>query len=353
MKILLPILLVFITVLSFFNAQITNPFKEDFQGKHVTNFQQEYKESQIEIGMVGDVLLHSPLYEYSSFLPSFQEVEKEMQGVDFLLANQESIPAGTSFGLSGFPNFSSPAHIVRDLKAAGVDLLSCANNHTLDQKEAGLLAAIESMKANEMPYMGAYKSLEDQQTDRIFEVKDVRLGFLNYTYGLNGHRIPEGKEYLVNIIDRVQMKQDIQALEEKVDVVVMSIHWGEEYALRNNETQKELAQWLADAGVDIIFGHHPHVVQPYEKISTSKGDTHVFYSLGNFFSAQQFDSTNIGGIARLQITKRVVQDKVMIRIENPSFIGTIVSKGEPFKVSLLEEANSQKNDWVQHQVFGE
>ncbi|WP_342560084.1 CapA family protein [Psychrobacillus sp. FSL W7-1457] len=353
MKFLLSFLLLFIVVLSFFNAQITNSFEEDFSGKQVTNFHQLYKETQIEIGMVGDVLLHSPLYNYSSFLPSFQEVEKELKNLDFLLANQESPPAGTTFGLSGYPNFSSPSHIIRDLKAVGVDLISSANNHTLDKKEAGLLAAIETMEANDIPYVGAHKSVEDQQTDRIFEVKGVRLGFLNYTYGLNGHQIPEGKEYLVNLINKEQIKKDIIALKSKVDVVVLSIHWGEEYALEPSEHQKELAKWMAEAGADVIFGHHPHVIQPYERIATSMGETHVFYSLGNFFSAQQFDSTNIGGIAKLQITKRVVQEKVIIRIENPSFTGTIVSKGNPFKVSLLEEANSQKNDWVQQHIFAQ
>lgn len=149
------------------------------------------------------------------------------------------------------------------------------------------------------------------------------------------------------------MEQDIQSLRKKVDVVVVSIHWGEEYTLEPNQNQRELAHLLANAGADIIFGHHPHVIQPYEKITTSKGESHVFFSLGNFFSAQQFDSTNIGGIAKLQITKREVQDKVMIRIENPSFTGTIVSKGNPYKVSLLEEVNSQKNDWVQQHILGE
>ncbi|MER2006231.1 MAG: CapA family protein [Psychrobacillus sp.] len=353
MKILLPFLLVFIIVISFFNAQIVSPMKENFTGKQVTNFQQIYKENQIEIGMVGDILLHSPLYNYSSFLPSFANVEEELTNLDFLLANQESIPAGTTFGLSGYPNFSSPSHIIRDLKAVGFDLISLANNHTLDKKEEGLLAAIETLEANELPYIGAHKSLEDQQTERIVEVKDIKLGFLSYTYGLNGHRVPEGKEYLVNIINNVQMEQDIQSLRKKVDVVVVSIHWGEEYTLEPNQNQRELAHLLANAGADIIFGHHPHVIQPYEKITTSKGESHVFFSLGNFFSAQQFDSTNIGGIAKLQITKREVQDKVMIRIENPSFTGTIVSKGNPYKVSLLEEVNSQKNDWVQQHILGE
>lgn len=353
MKILLPFLLLFITVLAFFNAQITTPMKEDFTGKQVAFYQQKYEENLIEIGMIGDILLHSPLYNYSSFLPSFQNVEEELTRLDFLLANQESIPAGETFGFSGYPNFSSPSHIIRDLKTIGVDLISCANNHTLDKKEAGLLAAIETMEANKIPYMGAYKSLEDQQTDRIFEVKNIKLGFLNYTFGLNGHQIPKGKEYLVNIINTEQMIKDIHSLKEQVDVVIMSVHWGEEYALEPSESQRELAHLLANAGADIIFGHHPHVIQPYERITTNEGESHVFYSLGNFFSAQQFDSTNIGGIAKIQITKKEVQDKVMLDIKNPSFTGTIVTKGNPYKVSLLEETSSQKNDWVQQHIFGE
>ncbi len=356
MKIFLSIFTMLASFLSFFSLSETNSFKDEFKGKEVTNFHLVYEEETIEIGMIGDILLHKPLYNYTSYLPSFEPVEKELASLDFLLANQESVPAGVQFGLSGYPNFSSPSHIIRDLKKVGVDLISLANNHTLDQREAGLLSAIQTMEKEEVPYIGAYKSLEDQQTDRIFEVKGVVFGFLNYTYGTNGHVIPEGKEYLVNLIDPDKISKDINALKEKSDVVVVSIHWGAEYELQPNDTQKELAKLISEAGGDIIFGHHPHVIQPYEKITNSIGkETHVFYSLGNFFSGQQFDYTSIGGLAKVEVKLKRVQNKKLLEIHNPSFLATAVVKGKPYKIYPLEKVTNPaaSPEWIQGHVFNQ
>ncbi|MEI4771246.1 CapA family protein [Psychrobacillus sp. FJAT-51614] len=355
-KILVSCLLLFVSVLSYFNLQISEPFDEEFHGKQFSTFYVDYEEKRVEIGMIGDILLHLPLYNYASFLPSFEPIREELESIDFLLANQESITAGVEFGLSGYPNFSSPPHIINDLKTVGVDLVSMANNHTLDQKEAGVLAAIDQMKKYKMPYVGAFESIEDLQTDRIFQVDDINLGCLNYTYGTNGHVTPVGKDYLVNRIDKEQITKDIQLLRKKVDILIVSIHWGDEYQLEPNDKQKELAQVMADAGVDIVFGHHPHVIQPYEVIKASDGhETHVFYSLGNFFSGQKMENTNIGGIAKLEVLEKSINGKKIYSIENPIFVSTAVVKGDPYKINLLKNIESQvgKTDmWVQQHVFG-
>lgn len=212
-KALAAFLVVVISVLLYFNIQIEEPlqFNKEFHGKQFSTFYMDYKEEKIEIAMIGDILLHLPLYNYMSFIPSFSPVQEELKSVDLLIANQESLPAGGVFGLSGYPNFSSPPHIIGDLKDIGVDVLSIANNHTLDQGEAGLLEAIQQMEKIKMPYVGAYKSLEDQQVDRIFEVDNISLGILGYTYGTNGHETPEGKDYLVNRIDENRIIEEIKS----------------------------------------------------------------------------------------------------------------------------------------------
>lgn len=346
-----------ISVLFYFNLQITDFFAGDFQGKQTTNFHIDYEVDTIEIGMIGDILLHQPLYNYASFLSSFEPVKAEMESLDILLANQESIAAGAEFGVSGYPNFSSPVHIIGDLKTVGVDILSIANNHTLDQKEAGVLATINQMVTYDMPYIGAYQSFEDKQSDRIFHVKDVSIGFLSYTYGTNGHETPAGKDYLVNRIDSDRMTLEIQALKQEVDFVIVSMHWGAEYELEPNDMQRKLAKTIADAGADVIFGHHPHVIQPYEMIKAKSGQqTHVFYSLGNFFSGQLFDNTSVGGIAKVEILKEIINGEQVISIGRPSFVSTGVVKGNPYTVNLLQNVEDQvgkTDEWVQQHVFGE
>ncbi|MFJ5771994.1 CapA family protein [Psychrobacillus sp. NPDC093180] len=356
-KILFSLLVLLVSVLLYFNLQITKPTSEVFHGKQFSTFHIDYREDTITIGMIGDILLHRPLYNYESFLSSLEPVREELESLDILIANQESIPAGSEFGLSGYPNFSSPSHIIRDLKEVGVDLISMANNHTLDQEEAGVRAAIKYMKTVEMPYIGAYESFEDLQTDRIIQADNIDFGFLSYTYGTNGHETPSGKDYLVNRIDEERIKEDILALKRKVDFVVVSIHWGTEYELEPNGEQKRLANMIADAGADIIFGHHPHVIQPYELITTSSGHrAHVFYSLGNFFSAQKTKNTNVGGIAKLEILKKTINGKQVLSIETPSFVSTAVLRGEPFTVQPLVQVENQSghtDKWVQQHIFRE
>ena len=357
-KTLAAFLVILISILLFFNLQIEEPtqFNEKFHGKQFSTFYMDYEEEKIEVAMIGDILLHLPLYNYKNFAPSFSPVQEELESVDLLIANQESLPTGGAFEVSGYPNFSSPPHIIEDLKDMGVDVLSIANNHVLDQGEEGLLEAIQQMEKVEMPYVGAYKSVEDQQEDRIFQVENVSLGLLGYTYGTNGHETPVGKDYLVNRIDETRIVKEIKELKAKVDFVVVSIHWGAEYNIEANDTQKQLAQSIADAGADIIFGHHPHVIQPYELILSESGHpTHVFYSLGNFFSGQKDEYTNIGGIAKLEVLKKNINGKQVVTLENPRFLSTAVVKGEPYTVNFLKDVEGQvgkTDEWVQQHVFG-
>lgn len=316
-----------------------------------TEVKLEGKSSDITIGMIGDILLHHPLYTYDNYDISFSAVKDEMIGTDFLLANQESLPGGVELGLSGYPNFNSPKHIIRDLKANGVDLLSIANNHTLDQKESGLLKAIGHMKEYGMPYIGAYESVEDRGTKRIFDVKGVRVGVLAYTYSLNGAAIPKGKGYLVSLITKDRMETEIREMKAEADLTVVSIHWGDEYVLQPSERQEELAEWLASQDVDIIFGHHPHVLQPYAKI----GNTEVFYSLGNFFSAQAFDSTNIGGIAKVHLSTVDLAGKRFMELGKSTFYPTAVVRDENkrFIVVPLKDAAGRTGfdeEWVAEHV---
>ncbi|MEK5039773.1 CapA family protein [Sporosarcina sp. FSL K6-3457] len=297
----------------------------------------ETHSTTITIGMIGDILLHHPLFTYDNYDFAFAGVKDQLTGIDFLLANQESMPGGKELGLTGYPSFNSPKHIIRDLKANGVDMVSIANNHTIDRKEAGLRKAIGHMKEYDMPYVGAYTSIEDRGTNRIMDIDGIRIGVLGYTYGMNGNRVPRGKEYLVSLIDHDRMQQEIGHLSKFVDVVVVSMHWGNEYKLIPSKKQEELAQFVADAGADIIFGHHPHVLQKYDEVGKAK----VFYSLGNFYSAQQFDSTNIGGIARVSVTKMEVAGQSFIEIAEPQFYPTVVKKDDKKRFVVLPLKNAE------------
>ncbi|ARK20874.1 CapA family protein [Sporosarcina ureae] len=303
------------------------------------------------IGMIGDVLLHNPIYTYPNFDFAFEEIKDKTASIDFLLANQESMPAGVELGLSTYPKFNSPKHILPALQNIGVDMVTFANNHTFDKGEASVRKSIEHANEYGLEYVGAYESFKDRKTQRIVEVNGIKIGVLAYTYGTNVELDLHDKEYLVNYIDRERMENEIKEMKPMVDVTIVSLHWGPEYHLETSEDQAELAQFVSDAGADVLFGHHPHVLQRYGEV----GNTKVFFSLGNFYSAQPFDYTNFGGIAKLSVTKEQTGDQKTVTIEDPRFFptGVIRDRDRRFKVVPLSKANptiKYNDEWVENHV---
>ncbi|MGN7476615.1 CapA family protein [Solibacillus silvestris] len=309
----------------------------------------------VRFAMAGDVLLHLRLAQYKDFASSFAAVTPIMQSYDYLIANQESPPVGNKYALSGFPQFSSPPHIIRDIQNAGVDMVTIANNHIVDKGEGGVRTFFENLDEYKMPYVGAYKNQEDLSTHRIIEIGSIKIGMLAYTYGTNGLYLPKGSPFIINYIDEAKIKADIDALKQEADVVAVSIHWGPEYVYSENDYQKHYASVLNEAGAHIVFGTHPHVLQPYKKLVSGQGhETHVFYSLGNFFSTiLTVPNTMIGGIASLEITK----DDEHISIQHPELRATSVLKDADgiyrvYPLKDVEQRSVQNLKWVK-KIMGE
>jgi poly-gamma-glutamate capsule biosynthesis protein CapA/YwtB (metallophosphatase superfamily) len=304
-------------------------------------------EQTISLGAVGDILIHDWVYEDAQtgsgydFHPMFEHISKALSQPDILLANQETILGGVELGISSYPMFNSPIEIGSAIKDAGVDIVSTANNHSLDKREKGLLTSLTNLDRIGIPSVGTYTSLEDQQTLTVMEKNGIKVAYLSYTYGTNGMPIPEGKDYVVNLIDKEAMKNEIHRAREVADVTVMSIHWGNEYQRFPTDEQEELAQFLVDEGVDIIFGHHPHVLQPMEWLKASDGrKALVVYSLGNFLSGQMRDYKDIGGMATIQVTKKINSEGSSISLSNPGFTPTYVANQrlKNYRVVPLKEA---------------
>ncbi|KIL46243.1 CapA family protein [Jeotgalibacillus campisalis] len=288
------------------------------------------------IGAIGDVLLHDRVYERQEtepgvfdFGPPLEAIEPLVSSPDFLMANQESVPGGTAFGLSAYPSFNSPKEIVYELKDVGVDMIIAANNHTIDRGIPPLMSALDLYDELELPYAGAYRDAADRENHRIIEVDGITFGILSYTFSTNGIPIPTGFEDSVALIEEDRIRTEVGSLREKADVLIVHMHWGNEYERLPNHFQTSYAQLLADEQVDLIFGHHPHVLQPIEQLKQPDGkDTIVFYSLGNFYSGQDFDFTDVGGVATVEVTKTVNQDQTDIQLTNPFIEPTQVIRGE-------------------------
>ncbi|MFD1388835.1 CapA family protein [Oceanobacillus oncorhynchi subsp. oncorhynchi] len=308
----------------------------------------------ITISAIGDILIHDRVYddawdgETYNFKPMLAEAADYLREPEITVANQETIMGGESIGLSGYPNFNSPVEIGGALQDAGVDIVTMANNHTLDSGEEAIQNAIAYYQEIGMLYTGSFQSKKDQSEIRIVETEqNISVAFLSYTYGTNGMPIPEGKPYLVNLIQREQIKEEVEKANELADATIISLHFGEEEARMPNQKQKNLAQYAADLGVDVVIGHHPHVLQPIEWLEGKEGNqTLVAYSLGNFLSGQYQFYNRIGGILEFDLVKE--EDEVLV--QNPRFQPTFVEfeeeeDGDTMKdiqVVPLEQASEEQ-----------
>ncbi|GIN40963.1 MULTISPECIES: CapA family protein [Heyndrickxia] len=299
------------------------------------------------IGAIGDILIHDWVYDDArtqsgyDFKPMFQPVKAMLQKPDLLIANQESIPGGEKLGISSYPAFNSPYEIVDAIMDAGVDLVSTANNHALDKGEKGILSSISYYENKKLPYVGTFKDVNDHQKLRVQSVNGIKIAVLAYTYGTNGIPVPDGKDYLVNLINKDTILSELQRARQVADLVILNLHWGIEYNRQPNEEQKMLAKLFTDGGADIILGHHPHVLQPVETLHTKDGrDAYVIYSLGNFLSGQMWDYKDIGGMIEFKVSKNILKNEKQIKIEDIQFHPTYVANQNlrQYRVYPLQEA---------------
>ncbi|KKI90286.1 capsular biosynthesis protein [Bacillus sp. SA1-12] len=323
--------------------------------------------SAATLSAIGDVLIHDRVYnpqhlgnDQYDFMPLLEPVKSSIGTSDVTVANQESMIGGAGIGLSTYPSFNSPHEVGDALKESGVDIVTMANNHTLDRGEEAIQNAINHWNKIGILYTGSFVSPKDHMTIRTIEKNGIKFSFLAYTYGTNGISIPEGKSYLVNLIDMEKIKKEIVLAKKISDVVVVSLHFGKEYERLPNDEQKQIARQTANAGADIIIGHHPHVLQPIEWITREDGKrTIVAYSLGNFLTGQTNDYKDLGGIMQIKVEKVEVNGKMSITLKDPAFLPTFVNqkyivaplhqvKG---KTEVYEEIKKHMSQWMPELKF--
>lgn len=271
--------------------------------------------------MVGDSLIHNSLYYDAKqkdgsydFKPMLELTKPITSKYDLAYYNQETVLGGTELGLSSYPCFNSPQEVGDAFIDSGFNLVSLATNHTMDRGEAAVLSSLEYWNSKEnVVTAGSYRSFEERDNGHIHEVNGIKYAFFSYTTWTNGLVPPSGKEYLDNVYSNELAKADIERVRDKVDVVMVAMHWGIEYSLGVSASQEEIANYLSSLGVDIIIGAHPHVVEPIEYI----GKTLVIYSLGNYISAQDSTEKLTGLMVSIDINKTVDKGITNVAIENP------------------------------------
>lgn len=338
--------------------QIEQPTEEIEESPVEQELPKDYK---VSLFAVGDALIHDAIYNDAkteeigedgyniyNFKPMLEYIAPLAQSHDLSFYNQETIIGGKKLGLSNYPMFNSPDEIGLDMLASGFNIVNLATNHTMDKGIEGAIYSANFWEKQDAYITGSYTSEEKRKNIEIKEKNGITYAVLGYTYGTNGLPVPKGYEYLVNVWSvygensyeeyKETVKQDIQKIRDKVDVLIVSMHWGNEYTHVPTSYQKDAAQFLSEQGVDIIIGTHPHVIQPIEYIN----NTLVIYSLGNFISSQNEENTRVGMMVSLDINKHVEDNKTTIKINNvkADLAWTYHQRYRKFKVIPFYELNN-------------
>lgn len=335
-----------ITLISMISYIIIKPNKDNktITKPNILN-KNEDKHYEASLIAVGDYLIHSSVYKDANrlangdgydFKPMISYIKEIVSNYDIAYYNQETILGGSELGLSDYPTFNSPYEAGDAMLDAGFNLVSLATNHTMDSGKKAVENSCKYWQSKEnVLTAGSYCSEEERNKINIKEINNIKYTMLNYTYGTNG--MPVANDYLVNVwptdIDNInnpekdtkyqaykkQVKEDIDKVKDKVDFLIVAMHWGVEYTHEPTAYEKDMASYLASLGVNLIIGTHPHVIQPVTWID----DTLVIYSLGNFISAQYQNKSTCTNykcttelMTSLKIEKDIKNNQTSVKITN-------------------------------------
>jgi poly-gamma-glutamate synthesis protein (capsule biosynthesis protein) len=277
------------------------------------------QKKEVKLLFAGDAMQHMPQVEAARskkgifrYDDCFDLIKSRISNADIACVNFETVLAGKPY--TGYPTFSTPDEFALALRDVGFDLFVQANNHAADKGSKGLNRTINVLDSFGIKHTGTFSSSENRslQYPLILIRNGIRMAFLNYVYDTNGIEVKPPS--IVNLIDTVQMKKDIEMANlYHPDIIIAVMHWGEEYQTYPTSEQLNLAEFLKRNGVRIVIGHHPHVIQPIlTDSSRNRINNVVFFSLGNFISNQQKPNTNGGMIAEITISKAGDNSPVVI-----------------------------------------
>lgn len=308
---------------------------------------------EAELVFVGDAMQHSAqldaarsgknTYDYSSYFASLPPC---VAMADLAVVNLETPVSRPPY--SGYPCFNAPVEFANALKNAGFDLFLTANNHTLDRGANGLRNTIANLDSLGVRHLGTYADDRARETalPLIVEVNNIKIGFLNYTYGTNGINPTQG--VVVDYIDRDRIKADVDSARAAgAETIAVCIHWGDEYVLLPNKSQQRTADFLEALGVDMIIGSHPHVIQPMElRPNRYYPEKNVFlvYSLGNFVSNMKTPDTRGGALARVRL-KRGDDKKISVSEADYRLLFTVPGNSPKNNFKVIEAGKVDDPSW--------
>lgn len=271
------------------------------------------------------------------FGPMFERVAAELTAADLAICHLETT-VSTGGTVTGSPNYQAPEQLVEAIAASGWDGCSLASEHAFGHGAVGVADTIEAMAAVGLGHAGTAIDAARRGVAARYDAGGIDVAHLSYTFAVEGDSLPDGEPWWVDIVDPDLIAADARvARDGGADFVVVSLHWGEEYRQEPTADQSVVAQWIAQTGlVDLIIGHHAHVVQPVTRI----GDTWVVYGLGNFLSNQTPGcctvSSEDGAILHVSIADTVAGVAVTGISYTPTWVDRVQMQVMPIATRLLD-----------------
>lgn len=257
---------------------------------------------ETRVVFVGDIMLDRGVAlqirrNGEDFRFPFLRIADWLNEAEIVFGNLEGPVSDRGRDAGGLYSFRFNPGVIEGLAFAGFDVLSIANNHIWDWGRDALTDTVSFLDEKGIKTVGAGKDSEEANRPAVLETNGTRIGFLAYT-----NLYPDGLVARGNypgVSDLGKAVAAVEALKKETDIVVVSIHWGEEYQSRSNRTQQELGRSIIETGADLVIGHHPHVVQEVERYK----DGWIVYSLGNFIFDQGFSEETMRGLAAEAVIK--------------------------------------------------
>ena len=258
------------------------------------------QETSARIMANGDLLYHDIIYISAKkadgtydFHENFEYVKPWLKQADLVLGDFEGTVNKDHY-LAGYPLFNAPGEVMDAIKDAGYQVLDLAHNHILDSQIEGVVSTADAIEKAGMTPVGVYThESRDKAPLVIKEVNGIKVAILAYSYGFNGIEQSISQEdynrYLSDL-DEDKMKAEIERAEKEADITIIMPQMGVEYQIEPTEEQKKLYHKMIDWGADIIFGGHPHVVEPAETVEKDGDKKLIIYSMGNFISNQRIET---------------------------------------------------------------
>ena len=247
-------------------------------------------ERQLTVSATGDILPHSPLWAQAvsnaggvgyDFAPMFADIAPVIGSADLAICHLETPIAPAGQALSTYPTYGVPVEVTQAIASAGYDRCSTASNHTFDRGIAGIDRTVSALESVGVQQSGMART-PLEAIPKVVEMHGVAVAHLSYTYGFNGAYVPPGEQWRSNVINVDRIIADGRAARSRgAELVVISLHWGIEYEREPSAEQRRVAEAVTASGaVDLILGHHAHVLQPIERIN----GVWVAFGLGNSLS---------------------------------------------------------------------